>query len=83
MVFMAGFFYGNLRMTEKTMSITETHPDHLIRSARLAPSLGIGRTTLWRWVKEGVFPAPVKLSDRVTVWRVGDVREWLQSKSQA
>ena len=70
-------------MTEKMMTIAEVPADHLIRSARLAPSLGIGRTTLWRWVKEGVFPAPVRLSGRVTAWRVGDVREWLQSKAQA
>ena len=30
--------------------------------------------TAWRWVKSGKIPAPVKLSDRVTAWRVGDLR---------
>ena len=30
--------------------------------------------TAWRWVKAGKIPAPVKLSDRVTAWRVGDLR---------
>lgn len=30
--------------------------------------------TVWRWVKAGRIPAPVKLSDRVTAWRVGDLR---------
>ncbi|WP_299793815.1 AlpA family phage regulatory protein [Ramlibacter sp.] len=34
--------------------------------------------TLWRKVKAGSFPAPVKLSDRVTAWKVGDVRAWLK-----
>ncbi len=33
--------------------------------------------TAWRWVKAGKIPAPVKLSDRVTAWRVGDLRESL------
>lgn len=35
--------------------------------------------TLWRKVKAKTFPAPVKLSERVTAWRVGDVREWLRA----
>lgn len=37
--------------------------------------------TLWRKVKAGTFPAPVKLSERVTAWRVGDIRIWLASRS--
>jgi prophage regulatory protein len=37
--------------------------------------------TLWRMVKAGTFPAPVKLSQRVTAWRVEDIREWMRSRS--
>jgi prophage regulatory protein len=37
--------------------------------------------TLWRKVKAGTFPAPHKLSDRVTAWRVGDIRQWLKAQS--
>jgi len=37
--------------------------------------------TLWRMVKAGKFPAPVKLSERVTAWRVEDIREWMKSRS--
>ena len=35
--------------------------------------------TLWRKVKAGTFPKPIKLSDRVTAWKVGDVRAWIAS----
>ena len=35
--------------------------------------------TLWRKVKAGTFPAPVKLSERVTAWNVGAVRAWIAS----
>jgi prophage regulatory protein len=38
-------------------------------------------TTLWRKVNSKEFPAPVKLSDNVTAWRVEDVRQWLASRS--
>lgn len=49
-----------------------------IRKSQLIPYiLPVGNTTLWRWCKEGKFPAPVQLSRRLTVWRVEDVRKWL------
>ena len=37
--------------------------------------------TLWRRVKAGTFPKPVKLSERVTAWRVEDVRQWLDAQT--
>ena len=39
--------------------------------------------TFWRRVKTAEFPSPVKLSERVTAWRVEDVRAWMQSRSAA
>jgi predicted DNA-binding transcriptional regulator AlpA len=36
--------------------------------------------TLWRKVKAGEFPEPVKLSVGVTAWRVEDIRAWMDSK---
>ncbi|MBX7229998.1 MAG: AlpA family phage regulatory protein [Burkholderiaceae bacterium] len=39
--------------------------------------------TLWRKVKTGTFPKPVKLSKRVTAWQVGQVRAWMAKQSQA
>ncbi len=38
--------------------------------------------TVWRRVKSGLIPAPVKLSERSTAWRVGDLRAALASLSQ-
>jgi prophage regulatory protein len=39
--------------------------------------------TLWRKVKGGTFPAPVRLSERVTAWKVGDVRAWIAAQTNA
>ena len=36
--------------------------------------------TLWRKVKAGTFPKPIKLSERVTAWNVGTVRAWLATQ---
>jgi len=34
----------------------------------------VGRTTWWAGVKSGKFPKAIKLTARVTVWRVEDIR---------
>lgn len=51
-----------------------------IRQAQLIPAIvPFSAPTLWRKVKAGTFPAPVKLSARCTAWRVEDVRAWMES----
>ena len=42
--------------------------------------VGVSDKTIWQWIKNGEFPAPIKLSDSVTVWRLSDVHTWMQSK---
>ncbi len=42
--------------------------------------LPICGATLWRWVKAKKFPAPHKLSEGVTAWKVEEVRAWLAEK---
>jgi len=35
-------------------------------------------STLWRKCRSGEFPAPVRVSNQITAWRVGDIRGWLK-----
>lgn len=42
--------------------------------------IGVSDKTIWQWVKRGEFPAPIRLSDSVTVWRLSDVQAWMRSK---
>ena len=58
-------------------------PTGYIRKAQLIPAIiPVSSSTLWRWVKNGQFVPPVKLSENVTAWRVEDVRQWLDTKGQ-
>lgn len=40
--------------------------------------------TFWRKAKEdSTFPKPVKLGKRITAWRVGEVRAWIEAQAAA
>ena len=55
----------------------------LIRSAKNPNHPGplpFSAPTLWRKVKAGTFPKPIKLSERVTCWKVGTVRAWMAAQ---
>lgn len=74
-------------LTVFNLSVFDLLPDSaFIREAQLVQSpkrpdslapLPFSAPTLWRKVKAGSFPKPVKLSERVTAWKVGDVRAWI------
>lgn len=85
-------------MDEKYIAaVGGSHFDNLpdsafVRQAQLVASykrpgvpapLPFSAPTLWRLVANQKFPAPHKLSDRVTAWKVGDVRKWLNDKAAA
>jgi len=44
--------------------------------------LPFSAATLWRKVAAGTFPKPVKLSQRVTCWRVSEVRAWMETQCE-
>jgi prophage regulatory protein len=44
----------------------------------IAPIIPVGRTQWWAGIKSGRYPAPVKLSERVTAWRVSDIRALIE-----
>jgi prophage regulatory protein len=51
-----------------------------LRDKDVAEMLSIGRSSVWRMAKEGKLPAPIKLSQRVTVWKLSDIEAFIASK---
>ena len=72
-------------------SVFDALPDSAyIRESQLVQSpkrpdtpapLPFSAPTLWRKVKAGTFPKPIKLSERVTAWNVGTVRAWMTAQA--
>ncbi len=54
-----------------------------IRIAGVMQRTGLARSTVWLWVKQGKLPAPIKLSDRVTVWRESELNAWMDDQGVA
>lgn len=51
-----------------------------LRQLGFAP---FARSTMWRRIKAQTYPAPIKLSERVTVWRVQDLLDWVDRQGDA
>jgi len=52
----------------------------LMRLKEIMPMLPFSPATLWRRVNAGTFPAPIKISSGVTVWRREEVEAWSQAQ---
>jgi len=80
-------------VTMPNKSVFDQLPDSaFVRESQLVQSpkrpnstapLPFSAPTLWRMVRTGKFVKPVKLSSRVTAWRVGSVREWMAAQAVA
>lgn len=74
-------------------SVFDALPDSaFVRESQLVQSpkrpehpapLPFSAPTLWRKVAAGTFPKPVKLSERVTCWKVSEVRAWMTAQGMA
>ncbi|MFX4371634.1 AlpA family phage regulatory protein [Acinetobacter baumannii] len=47
----------------------------------ILPHLPIKRSTVWKWAKNGRFPAPVKIHS-LTCWRCEEIHAWLKQYSK-
>lgn len=54
-----------------TVSLPETG---FIRLPTLLAVFPISKSSLYDGIKKGIYPAPVKLSERTAAWKVEDIR---------
>lgn len=43
--------------------------------------LPLSRSTLWRKIRSGDFPRPVRISTNAVAWRADDIRCWINNPS--
>ena len=47
-----------------------------------AERYGVGRTTIWRWIKNQNFPRPLNLSKGCTRWSIDDLERWERKRRE-
>ncbi|WP_296650436.1 AlpA family transcriptional regulator [Paraburkholderia sp.] len=54
----------------------------ILRLSGVIGAIGVGKTTIYQWIKDGAFPAPVRLGVRSVGWRAADIDAWLEAREQ-
>lgn len=55
--------------------------EKLLRLPQVAELLGVGKSTVWMYAREGKLPKATKLSPRVSVWKLSDVMALIEKAS--
>lgn len=53
----------------------------IMRRPEVEARTGLSRSTLYDWMKKGLFPLPVKLGSRLVGWKDTDVQAWIDAQS--
>lgn len=62
------------------MSIYRSIAMRLIRLTEVLHTTGLSRSTLYKYVADGVFPKPVSLGDRAVGWVESEINDWLSAR---
>lgn len=52
----------------------------LIRLKEVQHRVGLGRSTIYRWMAEGKFPKPVQLGGYAVAWAQEDIDAWITNR---
>ena len=64
--------YGPMTAGSRTMKF--------IRINDVKAATGLARSTIYKYVKQGMFPAPVPLGCRAVAWVEGEVTAWIAAR---
>lgn len=59
--------------------MTTDTPDRFLRLDTVLDRTGLSRSTLYRKVEEGTFPAQVRIASRCVGWRESAINDWLHN----
>lgn len=66
--------------TDSAEDIEDRRVTRLIRLKEVQHRVGLGRSTIYRWMAEGKFPKPVQLGGSTVAWSEGDVDRWIANR---
>lgn len=70
----------NIPVNEQEVLRSIKTTGEVIRRKELCKITGLSMTTLWRWEREGSFPARIRLTSHSVGWRRSDIEAWLATR---
>lgn len=53
------------------------HHDRAVQKKEVLKALGISSPTLYRLIRDGLFPKPIKIGSKMSRWMESDIQEYL------
>ena len=57
-----------------------THPNRLLRLPDVIDRVGLQKSAIYRLIRQGDFPRPVKIANRTSVWPERAVNAWVEQR---
>ena len=61
----------------------DLHHARVLREPMVLQWVQVAHSTLWKWIAENRFPAPIRLGPRSIAWRREEIEGWLDSRPVA
>ena len=68
-----------LPSTQEPPATPTLNEERFIRLAEVLATCGKSRSSIYEGIKEGTFPAPVKLKGRSSAWLKSEIVHWMQA----
>ena len=65
------------------MNAQDNMPDIHLRIREVRAIVGVGATTIDRWVKAGTFPPPYRFGGQIVRWRKSEIETWLKAHASS
>jgi prophage regulatory protein len=57
--------------------------EHVLRLPDVKGSIGLSRSSIYAGVRNGTFPAPMKLGERAVGWAESEILAWIEARKTA
>lgn len=68
------------RMPRGQAAVSELATPRLLRLPQVIEITGLGRDTIYRYIRDGSFPRQRRISARASAWREDEIRQWVESR---
>lgn len=58
-------------------------PSKILRRKQVEALTGLSRSTIYAWVRDGIFPGPISLGPKAVGWLQSELDAWLAERASA